>query len=51
MQVQAPVAGLISASTATIGAVASAKGEPLFTIIARSEFDLIGLVPTRDLPS
>ena len=50
VQVQAPVAGLISASTATIGAVASAKGEPLFTIIARSEFDLIGLVPTRDLP-
>jgi multidrug efflux pump subunit AcrA (membrane-fusion protein) len=50
VQVQAPVAGLISASTAVIGAVASAKGEPLFTIIARSEFDLIGLVPTRDLP-
>jgi multidrug efflux pump subunit AcrA (membrane-fusion protein) len=50
LQVQAPVAGLISASTAAIGAVASARGEPLFTIIARSEFDLIGLVPTRDLP-
>ncbi|MGH6766936.1 MAG: efflux RND transporter periplasmic adaptor subunit, partial [Bradyrhizobium sp.] len=50
LQVQAPVAGLISASTAVIGAVASARGEPLFTIIARSEFDLIGLVPTRDLP-
>jgi multidrug efflux pump subunit AcrA (membrane-fusion protein) len=50
VQVQAPVAGLISASTAVIGAVASAKGEPLFTIIARGEFDLIGLVPTRDLP-
>ena len=50
LQVQAPAAGLISASTATIGAVASARGEPLFTIIARSEFDLIGLVPTRDLP-
>jgi HlyD family secretion protein len=50
LQVQAPVAGLISASTATIGAVASARGDALFTIIARSEFDLIGLVPTRDLP-
>jgi len=50
LQVQAPVAGLISASTAAIGAVASARGEPLFTIIARSEFDLIGRVPTRDLP-
>jgi HlyD family secretion protein len=50
LQVQAPVAGLISASTAAIGAVASVRGDALFTIIARSEFDLIGLVPTRDLP-
>jgi HlyD family secretion protein len=50
LQVQAPVAGLVSASTATIGAIASARGDALFTIIARSEFDLIGLVPTRDLP-
>ena len=33
-----------------IGALASAKGEALFSIIARSEFDLVGLVPTRDLP-
>jgi HlyD family secretion protein len=47
--VQAPVAGLISNSSAAVGAVASGKGEALFTIIARSEFDLIGLVPTRDL--
>jgi HlyD family secretion protein len=45
--VQAPVAGLISSSTATIGAVASAKGEALFSIIARSEYDLVGLVPTN----
>ena len=42
LQVQAPVAGLVSASTATIGAIASARGDALFTIIARSEFDLIG---------
>jgi HlyD family secretion protein len=48
-QVQAPVAGLIEASTATIGAVASAKGEALFTIIARSEYDLVGLVPVEDI--
>ena len=48
--VQAPVAGLIAASTAVIGAMASGKGEALFSIIARSEFDMIGLVPTRDLP-
>jgi HlyD family secretion protein len=47
--VQSPVAGLISASSAVVGAVASGKGEPLFSIIARSEFDLIGMVPTQDL--
>jgi multidrug efflux pump subunit AcrA (membrane-fusion protein) len=47
--VQAPVAGLVSSSTAVIGAVASGKGEALFSIISRSEFDLIGLVPVRDL--
>ena len=41
-QVQAPVTGLVSNSTAVIGGQASAKGEVLFSIIARSEFDLIG---------
>ena len=46
---QAPVAGTISASSAVIGAVASGKGEPLFSIIARNEFDLVGLVPTADI--
>ena len=44
---QAPVAGLISASTAVIGAFASPRGEALFSIIARSEFDLVGMVPTQ----
>ena len=48
-QVQSPVAGLISASSAVIGALASAKGEPLFSIIARGEFDLIGMVPVQDI--
>jgi multidrug efflux pump subunit AcrA (membrane-fusion protein) len=48
--VQAPVAGLIESSTAVIGAVASAKGEALFSIIARGEFDLVALVPVQDLP-
>jgi multidrug efflux pump subunit AcrA (membrane-fusion protein) len=48
-QVQAPVAGLVASSSAVIGAVASGKGEALFSIIARSEFDLIGLVPVRDI--
>jgi HlyD family secretion protein len=47
--VQAPVAGLVSSSTAVIGAIASGKGEALFSIIPRSEFDLVGLVPVRDL--
>jgi multidrug efflux pump subunit AcrA (membrane-fusion protein) len=47
--VQSPVAGTISASTAVVGALASGKGEALFTIIARNEFDLVGLVPVRDI--
>jgi HlyD family secretion protein len=49
VQVQAPVTGLIATSSAVVGAMASGKGEALFSIIARSEYDLIGLVPTRDL--
>src|SRR5258707_10392987 len=48
-QGQAPVAGLISTSSAVVGAPASGKGEALFSIIARSEFDLVGLVPVRDI--
>ena len=46
VMVQAPAAGLILNSTATIGALASARGEALFSIIARSEYDLVGLVPS-----
>jgi multidrug efflux pump subunit AcrA (membrane-fusion protein) len=49
VQVLAPVAGVISISTAAVGATASGKGEALFSIITRSEFDLVGLVPTRDI--
>ncbi|OAF11923.1 efflux transporter periplasmic adaptor subunit [Bradyrhizobium centrolobii] len=49
LQVTAPVAGVIATSTAQIGGVASAKGEALFTIVARSEYDLVGLVPTSDV--
>jgi HlyD family secretion protein len=48
--VTSPVAGTILSSTAAIGAVASPRGEALFSIIARSEFDLVGMVPTQDLP-
>jgi multidrug efflux pump subunit AcrA (membrane-fusion protein) len=47
---QAPVAGLVSTSSAVTGAIASPRGEALFSIIARSEFDLAGLVPARELP-
>jgi HlyD family secretion protein len=46
---QAPVAGLVSNSTAVIGATASGRGEALFSIIARSEFDLVGTIPTTDI--
>src|SRR6201985_2204537 len=49
VQVTAPVAGLIASSTAQVGAIASGKGEALFSIIARSEFDMVGMVPTRDI--
>ncbi len=49
INVPAPVAGVISASTATVGALASPRGEALFNIIARSEYDLVGMVPTEDL--
>ncbi len=49
VQIQAPVAGLIASSTAVIGALASPRGEALFSIIARTEFDLVGQVPTEYL--
>jgi multidrug efflux pump subunit AcrA (membrane-fusion protein) len=47
--VAAPVAGVISATTAVVGATASGKGEALFSIISRSEYDLVGMVPTKDI--
>ncbi len=47
--VASPTAGLVSASTAVVGSIAGAKGEALFSIIARSEFDLVGMVPVRDI--
>jgi multidrug efflux pump subunit AcrA (membrane-fusion protein) len=49
LQVTAPVAGVIASSTAQIGAPASARGEALFSIVARSEYDLVALVPTTDV--
>jgi len=47
--VQAPAAGLVGASTAVVGAMASGKGEALFSIITGNDFDLAVQVPTRDL--
>lgn len=47
--VQSPVAGLVSATTAAVAGMASARGEALFSVITRSEFDLVGMVPTRDI--
>jgi multidrug efflux pump subunit AcrA (membrane-fusion protein) len=49
LTVQAPAAGLVSASTAVVGAVASGKGEALFNIITGNDFDLAVRVSTRDL--
>ncbi|MGY4304578.1 HlyD family secretion protein [Bradyrhizobium sp. USDA 4369] len=49
IMVQAPVAGTILTSTATIGALASGRGEALFSIIARNEYDLVGLVPSAQI--
>jgi HlyD family secretion protein len=49
INITAPVAGTISTSSAIVGTIAGGKGEALFSIIARNEFDLIGMVPTRDL--
>jgi multidrug efflux pump subunit AcrA (membrane-fusion protein) len=48
--VQAPVAGTVSVSNAVVGAMASGKGEALFNLIARNEYDLVGLASTSDLP-
>jgi len=49
VQVQAPVAGIILKVDATIGTTASAKAAPLFQIIARGEFELLGELPAKHL--
>src|SRR3569833_2793163 len=49
IMIQAPSAGVVSASTAAIGALASGRGEALFSIVARTEYDLVGLVPSADI--
>lgn len=47
----APVAGTISNVTAVVGSLASARGDPLFRIIARGEFEMVGDVPGKDMPA
>ncbi|MGJ5076400.1 efflux RND transporter periplasmic adaptor subunit [Bradyrhizobium oligotrophicum] len=49
IMIQAPVAGTILSSSATIGAFASGRGEALFSILAHNEYDLVGLVPSAQL--
>ncbi len=49
VQVQSPVAGIILKVDATIGTTASARAAPLFQIIARGEFELLGEVPAQHL--
>ena len=48
--VQAPIAGLVTTANATVGAIASGKGEPLFGIMARADYDFVGAVSTEELP-
>ena len=47
--IQAPVAGQILVSSAVIGAMAGGKGDALFTILSRNEYDLVGLVPISSI--
>ena len=49
-QVIAPVAGIISARNAQIGAIASAQGNPLFVIIRDGALELRADVSEADLP-
>ena len=49
VQVQSPVAGIILKVDATIGTTASARAAPLFQIIARGEFELLGELPAHQL--
>ena len=45
----APAAGIVSVSRATIGAMASMRAEPLYQIISQGDFDLVAQAPALDL--
>jgi len=47
----APVAGTISAINAVVGTTTSMRADPLFRIIARGEFEMVGDVPAKDMPA
>ena len=50
-QITAPVAGLVSARNAELGAVSGASGDPLFTLIAEGRIELAAEVIETALPS
>jgi HlyD family secretion protein len=47
--VQAPVAGIIGKANSVVGAMASARGEPLFEIITGGELELSAQISTKSL--
>ncbi len=47
--VQAPAAGIISSRAAAVGALASARGEPLFRIATSGEMELLAETPIKTL--
>jgi HlyD family secretion protein len=49
--VQAPAAGVVTAKSAVVGTVASARAEPLFRIAAKGEMDLLAETPVKTLAS
>jgi HlyD family secretion protein len=46
---QAPAGGIISASSATLGATASARAPPLFQIVEKGEMELLAETPATNL--
>lgn len=49
--VQAPAAGLVTARTAVVGTMASARAEPLFRIAAKGEMELLAETTVKSLAS
>jgi RND family efflux transporter, MFP subunit len=47
--VKTPVAGIVSARTAKIGAIASGQGNPLFTVIKDGEIELVADLSESDI--